>query len=63
MLRKNINFKSAPPYQRLRQDLITFLENDEQEGATSNAPKPSDTPPLSYYDMADEVDDDDDNYL
>lgn len=31
MLRKNVNFKSAAPYQRLRQDIIRFMETIDNE--------------------------------
>lgn len=63
MLRKNINFKSAPPYQRLRQDLINFLNQDAKDAATPDVPKAEDAAPLSYYDMDEDPDDNEDNYL
>lgn len=63
MLRKNTNFKSAPPYQRLRQDLITFLENDEKENTENDPQVTPASQPLSYYDMAESSEDNEDNYL
>lgn len=36
MLRKNVSFKTAPPYQRLRQDIIHFLTQDDTSNKESH---------------------------
>lgn len=63
MLRKNTDFKSAPPYQRLRRDLIAFLKMEEQENNRQNESLQVDTSPWSYYDPSDMPYGQEDNYL